>query len=59
MESKEEKKEECGVCGKKLPVQYMFRKVEKEDGTYYLCCQICFEQFSGEMLSGDPDIEYK
>ncbi len=57
--NKETERKECKMCGKKLPEQDMYRKIEIKDGTYYFCCQLCYEQFSGKPFSGDSEIEYQ
>ena len=59
MKNEEMKREMCQMCGKKLPEKEMFNKMHTENTTYYLCCQICYEQFTGRHLSGDSDIEFK
>jgi len=59
MDNNEEKKEECKMCGKKLSVKDMFKKIEYKDGPRYLCCQMCYELFTGKPLSGHEDMEYK
>lgn len=59
MENKEIKKETCRMCGKKLPAEDMFKKIEIADRRGYLCCQVCYEQFSGRRLSSDSEMEYQ
>ncbi len=60
MDNKVVEKKICKMCGKKLPEQDMFKKIRvAKDMTYYICCEICYEQFSGKPFSGHPDIKYK
>lgn len=54
-----EAKEECRMCGKKLSAKDMFRKADSKKGPLYLCCQICYELFTGEHLSGHAGMKYK
>jgi len=49
----------CRMCGKGLPEKEMFKKINEDNEVYYLCCQICYEQFTGKPLSGNPGFEFK
>ena len=59
MDNKNAKKEKCKMCGKRLPAQDMFKGIKDKEGLIYLCCQICYELYTGKPLSAHPDIEYK
>ncbi len=50
---------ECRMCGKKLPEKDMFRKLNTKKGPLYLCCQICYELFTGKSVSGQAGMEYQ
>ena len=34
---------------------YTYNKISEDNYTYYLCCQLCYEQFTGKI--SDIDIE--
>ncbi len=54
-----EKRKSCKMCGKMLPEQEMFGKIEDADKIYYACCQICYELLTGKPVSGNSEIKFK
>jgi hypothetical protein len=38
---------ECTVCGKELEADLMTEELEEDDGTVYLCCPLCRDEYSG------------
>lgn len=53
-------KKMCKLCGKKLPEKEMFKKIRvSKNKTEYICCKICYEQFSGKINGEIPGLKYK
>lgn len=59
MDMNKEKRKSCKMCGKMLPKQEMFGKIEGEGKIYYACCQICYELLTGKPFSSNPEIKFK